>query len=51
MEQQIRADLTRPAYRCQTHHGPLGERGDPELDHWYEANLSIETHVLKLLTN
>jgi hypothetical protein len=30
---------------------PMGREGDPRLDHWYEANLSIETHVLKLLAN
>jgi protein-L-isoaspartate O-methyltransferase len=30
---------------------PMAREGDPRLDHWYEANLSIETHVLKLLAN
>jgi protein-L-isoaspartate(D-aspartate) O-methyltransferase len=30
---------------------PMAREGDPMLDHWYEANLSIETHVLKLLAN
>jgi hypothetical protein len=28
---------------------PTAREGDPGLDHWYEANLAIETHVLKLL--
>jgi protein-L-isoaspartate O-methyltransferase len=28
---------------------PMAREGDPELDHWYEANLSIETRVLALL--
>jgi len=30
---------------------PMAREGDLRLDHWYEANLSIETHVLKLLAN